>query len=79
MKTKIFSTLVVLILIVSGFSNAQELRFVDDSGMKFETGTWEQVLKTAKENKKPIFIDAYAEWCAPRASGCQQMYSQLLR
>ena len=65
MKAKIFSIVVVLILVVFRFSNAQEIRFIDNGGIIFETGTWEEVLKTAKEKDKPIFVDAYTVWCGP--------------
>jgi len=65
MKTKIYLTVVVLFLITFRFSNAQELREIDDGGMIFETGTWEEVLNTAKEKNKPIFVDAYTVWCGP--------------
>ena len=33
--------------------------------MTFETGTWSEVLATAKEQGKYIFVDAYTVWCGP--------------
>lgn len=34
-------------------------------GIKFETGTWEQVKEKAKAENKPIFVDAFTTWCGP--------------
>jgi len=42
-------------------------------GIKFETGTWKEVLEKAKQANKPIFVDVYATWCGP----CKMMSSQI--
>ncbi len=34
-------------------------------GIEFEKGTWEEILNKARENNKPIFVDAYTTWCGP--------------
>lgn len=34
-------------------------------GIKFETGSFESILKKAEAEKKFIFMDIYAEWCGP--------------
>ncbi len=34
-------------------------------GIEFFKGTWEEALVKAKEEKKLIFVDAYAKWCGP--------------
>lgn len=65
MKITKFLTITLLIIIAFRFSNAQELRVIDGGGMIFETGTWEEVLNTAKEKDRPIFVDAYTVWCGP--------------
>jgi len=36
-----------------------------DTGIKFTPGTWSQILKKAKAEKKIIFFDAYTTWCGP--------------
>ncbi|MCH2021288.1 MAG: thioredoxin family protein [Saprospiraceae bacterium] len=41
---------------------------VDNSqaqGIEFEKGKWDEILNKAKENNKPIFVDAYTTWCGP--------------
>lgn len=38
-------------------------------GINFFEGTWQEALKTAKEQDKIIFVDAYAVWCGP----CKRM------
>lgn len=35
------------------------------SQMTITDGNWEAVLKTARESGKPVFVDAYTEWCGP--------------
>ncbi|MDR0660623.1 MAG: thioredoxin family protein [Prevotellaceae bacterium] len=34
-------------------------------GVKFEEGTWAEVVAKAKAENKPIFVDLYATWCGP--------------
>ncbi|MCS7005531.1 MAG: thioredoxin family protein [Cytophagales bacterium] len=33
--------------------------------IEFETCSWQEVKQKAKQQKKYIFVDAYAEWCGP--------------
>lgn len=54
---------VLLFLTITGFPQ----------GMKFETGTWKEVLEKAKQANKPVFVDVYATWCGP----CKMMSSQI--
>lgn len=37
----------------------------EEVGIQFFEGSWEEALLKAKEQKKLIFVDAYAEWCGP--------------
>lgn len=48
-------------LMLSFVSNAQ--------GIQFEKGTFKQALQKAKKENKLLFIDGYADWCAP----CKKM------
>ena len=34
-------------------------------GIKFETGTYSEILAKAKKENKVIFLDAFASWCGP--------------
>ncbi|MGB1248384.1 MAG: thioredoxin family protein [Chitinophagales bacterium] len=36
-----------------------------EDGVQFMTGSWKKVLKKAKKENKPIFVDVYADWCGP--------------
>lgn len=38
---------------------------VETGGINFTDSTWNEALKNAAKNKKYIFVDAYASWCAP--------------
>jgi len=38
---------------------------VTAGGMQFFEGSWSNVLAAAKEQNKFIFVDAFADWCAP--------------
>lgn len=35
------------------------------TGIQFFQGTWAEVLKESQKTGKPVFVDAYAAWCAP--------------
>lgn len=37
----------------------------NNGGINFHTGTWDEALKLAKEQGKPIFLDISASWCGP--------------
>ena len=34
-------------------------------GVKFEAGTWDEILAKAKAENKTIFVDVYTKWCGP--------------
>ena len=37
----------------------------DKTGISFHQGSWEEALKRAKTEGKPIFLDISASWCGP--------------
>ena len=52
-----------LLISIAGFSQ----------GIRFENGTWAEVLAKAKQSNKPVFIDVYTSWCAP----CKKMSNEV--
>jgi len=47
--------------------------FTQAQGIEFFQGTWQQALDKAKEENKPVFVDAYTTWCGP----CKYMASKV--
>lgn len=64
MKKNIIIILTLLTWVLSG-AHAKE----NSEGTKFIETSWTEILKMAKEQQKPIFIDCYTSWCGP----CRQM------
>jgi thiol-disulfide isomerase/thioredoxin len=42
-------------------------------GIRFEGGTWADILKKAQQNGKPVFVDVYTSWCIP----CRKMSAEV--
>lgn len=59
---KTLITLVVLLTASAGFAQTETASTV---GIKFETGTWAEILTKAKQQNKYVFVDAYTTWCGP--------------
>ncbi|MGE5363397.1 MAG: thioredoxin family protein [Bacteroidota bacterium] len=36
-----------------------------EKGIKFEHSTWSGILEKARQEGKPVFLDAFASWCSP--------------
>lgn len=45
---------------------------VEQPGIKFFEGTWDEALQLAKKENKLIFLDVYATWCGP----CKRLSAQ---
>jgi thioredoxin-related protein len=59
--SKIFR-MMFLLLWLGLFASAAQAQ---NGGITFFEGSWEEVLQTAKEERKLIFVDAYTTWCGP--------------
>lgn len=63
-KIAFITTFFIALSLVWGF-NSKMIQPNSSEGIHFFTGTWEQALAKAKNEKKLIFLDAYASWCGP--------------
>lgn len=54
----------------------QELPPERASGITFFKGSWEEALAEAKKQNKPVFLDAYADWCRPCKEMDRDVFSQ---
>jgi thioredoxin 1 len=65
-KKALFSLVFLLSVSVSYAADGgkKEVK-VADKGIVFTKGTWAEILKKAKTEKKVIFFDAYTTWCGP--------------
>ncbi|GAB3992704.1 hypothetical protein GCM10028807_26160 [Spirosoma daeguense] len=43
--------------------------FEEPAGIRFFTGSWQEVLQEAKRQNKPIYVDFHTSWCPP----CKRM------
>jgi thiol-disulfide isomerase/thioredoxin len=59
---KILTTLLAITIAATGFAQTEA---VSAAGIKFETGTWAEILAKAKQQNKYVFVDAYTTWCGP--------------
>ena len=62
MKRHAFFILFVSLFIV-------DVRADEPTGIRFFSGSWQEVLNEAKRQNKPLFVDFYTTWCPP----CQRM------
>jgi thiol-disulfide isomerase/thioredoxin len=65
------SKLILLLLLIPAIAFGQT-----KEGIAFESLSWSQLLSKAKEEKKIIFLDAYASWCGPCKAMTSQVFTQ---
>lgn len=44
------------------------------SGIRFFSGTWDQAVEKARQEKKMIFVDFFTEWCGPCMNMAQKIF-----
>lgn len=50
---------------VKNIPNPSALNAYSEGGLKFASGTWDEILRKAKAENKIIFVDLYTQWCGP--------------
>ena len=66
MKKVVLSLVWILVCATMGFAQ----------GVKFETGTWSDMLAKAKAENKLIFVDVYTQWCGPCKNVAKNVFPQ---
>jgi thioredoxin 1 len=56
---------IILIVLTSAKLTVPDSETENKDGISFHQGTWEDALKLAKDEGKPIFLDISASWCGP--------------
>jgi thiol:disulfide interchange protein len=74
MKAQKIHLLVYLFLgvIISSFIKRPDST---DQGIQFFQGTWKEAVAKASEEKKCIFLDAFASWCGPCKTMDNEVYT----
>ena len=45
-------------------------------GIRFNEGSWNEIVATATKENKPIFVDAYTDWCGPCKKMAKEVFTQ---
>lgn len=54
-----------LVLMVAAITGMMMIGLHAEAQIKFQQGSWADVVAAAKKQNKPIFVDAYTTWCGP--------------
>lgn len=56
---------IILAVLTSAKLPVEDSEIENQEGISFHQGTWDEALKLAKNEGKPIFLDISASWCGP--------------
>ena len=63
----------ILILLCCFFSTTM---YGQNRSIEFREGSWEEMLKEARKEKKMIFVDCYTSWCGPCKMLAKNIFTQ---
>lgn len=55
----------IITLCLTYMISSARIEVNDDGGIRFFEGSWSELLETARQEGKHIFVDVYTDWCPP--------------
>ncbi len=65
MKSLVSISAIVLFVLLSAMTPSPVGDKNTETGINFQTGSWNEALELATKEDKLIFLDIYASWCGP--------------
>lgn len=62
-----------ILFVVLFIGGIYSVSYGQNRSIKFEKGTWQEVLKKAEKQNKLVFLDCYTSWCGP----CKKLVSEV--
>src|SRR6218665_2964069 len=69
MKLKVLSLLGIALVMLASYTNDKK---VELSEVRFYDGSYDELLRESKKQKKPIILEFWANWCIP----CRKMQNE---